>query len=107
YRVVARLAPGTTLQQARREAGALAKRLASTYGGNAGMTVDSMLEDAVREVRPTLTLLLGAVLFLLLIACVNLSSLFGARGARRSGGFGVRFAVGAVGWLVSTLGIAV
>ena len=95
YRVVARLAPGTTLQQARREAGALAKRLASTYGGNAGMTVDSMLEDAVREVRPTLTLLLGAVLFLLLIACVNLSSLFGARAAARSGEFGVRLALGA------------
>ena len=95
YRVVARLAPGTTLQQARREAAALAKRLASTYGGNAGMTVDSMLEDAVREVRPTLTLLLGAVLFLLLIACVNLSSLFGARAAARSGEFGVRLALGA------------
>jgi len=95
YRVVARLAPGTTLQQARREAGALAKRLASTYGGNAGMTVDSMLEDAVRDVRPTLTLLLGAVLFLLLIACVNLSSLFGARAAARSGEFGVRLALGA------------
>src|SRR5205814_312356 len=36
YRVVARLAPGTTLQQARREAGGLAQRVASAYGGYAG-----------------------------------------------------------------------
>lgn len=95
YRVVARLAPRATLEQARREAAALAKRLASTYGGNAGMTVDSMLDDAVRDVRPTLTLLLGAVLFLLLIACVNLSTLFGARATARSGEFAVRLALGA------------
>ena len=92
YLVVARLAPRATLEQARREAAALAKRL---YGGNAGMTVDSMLDDAVRDVRPTLTLLLGAVLFLLLIACVNLSTLFGARASARSGEFAVRLALGA------------
>jgi len=95
YLVVARLDPRATLEQARRAAAALAKRLASTYGGNAGMTVDSMLDDAVRDVRPTLTLLLGAVLFLLIIACVNLSSLFGARAAARSGEFAVRLALGA------------
>jgi putative ABC transport system permease protein len=95
YRVVARLHARTTLEQARREVTALAERLAKTYGGNAGMTVDSMLDDAVRDVRPTLILLLGAVSFLLLIACVNLSSLFGARAAARRGEFAVRLALGA------------
>jgi putative ABC transport system permease protein len=95
YRVVARLAPHTPLDQARREAAALAKRLANTYGGNAGMTVDSMLDDVVRDVRPMLTVLLGAVTFLLLIACVNLSNLFGARASSRSGEFAVRLALGA------------
>jgi predicted permease len=95
YRVVARLAAGATLDQARREAAVLAERLATTYGGNAGMTVDSMLDDAVRDVRPTLTLLLGAVSFLLLIACVNLSTLFGARASARRGEFAVRLALGA------------
>jgi putative ABC transport system permease protein len=95
YRVVARLAPRATLEQARHEAALLAERLAKTYGGNAGMTVDSMLDDAVRDVRPTLILLLGAVSFLLLIACVNLSTLFGARASARSGEFAVRLALGA------------
>jgi predicted permease len=97
YRVVARLRVGATLEQARREATALAKRLARTYRWNegAGFTVDAMLDDAVRDVRPALNLLLGAVSFLLLIACVNLSNLFGARATARSGEFAVRLALGA------------
>src|SRR2546423_1765788 len=98
YRVVGRLDARATLDQARREAAALAKRLANTYGGNsagAGMTVDSILDDAVRDVRPVLTLLQGAVSFLLLIACVNLSTLFGTRATARSGEFAVRLALGA------------
>jgi putative ABC transport system permease protein len=97
YYVVARLARGATLDQARREAALLAERLAKTYGGNsnAGMIVDSMLDDAVRNVRPTLVLLLGAVSFLLLIACANLANLFGARASARRGEFAVRLALGA------------
>ena len=95
YRVVARLQPGATLERARAEVTALAERLAKAYGGNAGMTVDSMLDDAVREVRPALVLLVGAVSFLLLIACVNLSTLFGARATARRGEFAVRLALGA------------
>ena len=97
YYVVARLRPGATLAQARRETAALAERLAAGHRGNegAGMTVDSMHEDAVREVRPTLLLLLGAVGFLLAIACVNLSTLFAARASARRGEFAVRLALGA------------
>jgi predicted permease len=97
YRVVARLGARMTLAQARREAAALAARLAATYPGNKGpgMTVDSLLDDAVRDVRPALILLLGAVSFLLLIACVNLSNLFGARATARSAEFAVRLALGA------------
>lgn len=95
YRVVARLAPGATLDQARREAATLASRIASVHGGNAGMIVDSMLDDAVRDVRPTLLLLMGAVMFLLLIACANLSNLFAARAAARRADFAVRLALGA------------
>ena len=97
YRVVARLAPGATLDQARREAAALATRLARTYRSNdsTSMTVDSMLDDAVRDVRAALTMLLGAVAFLLALASVNLSNLFGARARARSGEFAVRRALGA------------
>jgi putative ABC transport system permease protein len=97
YRVVARLADHVTLDQARREATALARRLAGSHRGNqgAGMIVDSMLDDTVRDVRATLNFLLGAVLFLLLIACANLSNLFAARAAVRRGEFAVRLALGA------------
>ena len=97
YLVVARLDARTTVDQARRETSALAKRLGSMYRWNdgAGFTVDPMLDDAVRDVRPALSLLLGAVSFLLLIACVNLSNLFGARATARSGEFAVRLALGA------------
>ena len=97
YHVVARLHTGVTLEQARREVGTLAHRLASAYKWNAGagMTVDSMLDDAIRDIRPTLRLLLAAVSFLLLIACVNLSNLFGARATARSSEFAVRLALGA------------
>ena len=97
YRVVARLDPRATLASARREATSLATRLGNTYRWNAsaGFTVDGMLDDAVRDVRPALSLLLGAVSFLLLIACVNLSNLFGARATARSGEFAVRLALGA------------
>jgi putative ABC transport system permease protein len=95
YRVIARLAPGATLEQARREAAALAKRLALTIREYPSLSVDSMLDDAVSDVRPALVLLLGAVSFLLLIACVNLSNLFAARASTRSGEFAVRLALGA------------
>lgn len=97
YRVVARLAPGATLEQARAAVSSLATRLAATYTSNtdAGMIADSMLDDAVRDVRPMLVLLLAAVSFLLLVACVNLSNLFGARASARSGEFAVRLALGA------------
>jgi putative ABC transport system permease protein len=100
YRLVARLDPRMTLDHARRETAVLAKRLGSSYhpatwSNGPGFTIDSMLDDAVRAVRPALMLLIDAVSFLLLIACVNLSNLFGARATARGGEFAVRLALGA------------
>src|SRR5690242_684311 len=98
YLVVARLAPGVVaVANARRAANATAKRLAAAYRVNVGVGffVDSMLDDAIREIRPILTLLLAAVSFFLLIACVNLSNLFGAHANARRGEFAVRLALGA------------
>lgn len=96
YRVVARLATGVTLGQARDAASALAARLAENgVNVGAGMIVDSMLDDAVHEVRPVLTLLLPAVAFLLAVACLNLFTLYGARASARRGEFAVRLAIGA------------
>ncbi len=97
YRVVARLDERATVESARREASALAERLGKAYAWNrdAGFTVDSVLEDAVRGVRPALKLLLGAVALLLALAAVNLSNLFGARATARRAEFAVRLALGA------------
>jgi len=97
YRLVARLAPGVELDRARREADAVAAEIARLQGAaeRGGFTVDSMLDDAVREVRPALRLLLGAVALLLLTACVNLAMLFGARAASRRAEFATRLALGA------------
>jgi predicted permease len=95
YSVIARLARGATLAQARQEVAALGTRLRPVNGKNSGMIADSMLDDAVRDVRPALLLVLGAVVFLVAIACVNLSNLYSARASSRKGEFAVRLALGA------------
>lgn len=97
YRVIGRLGAHVSLDGARREAAALATRLGAQYewNSNASFAVRSMLDDTVSTIRPALLLLLVAVTFLLLIACVNLSNLFGARATARSGEFAVRLALGA------------
>ena len=100
YRVVARLDPRITVDQARRQAVALATRLGKeyhpmTWQNGPAYAVDAMLDDTVRPVRSALQLLLGAVTFVLLIACVNLSNLFGARATARSNEFALRLALGA------------
>ena len=97
YRVVARLAPRATIESARAEAAGLARRLPQIGPGvsDAIFTVDSVLDDAVRDVRPALQLVLGAVAFLLALAAVNLSNLFGSKATARSGEFAVRLALGA------------
>ena len=97
YRVVARLAEATTIEQARRAASALDARVLASVGVTAGggMAVDGMHDDVVRGVRPALTLLLGAVACLVLIACANLANLFGARATARTNEFAVRLALGA------------
>jgi putative ABC transport system permease protein len=95
YRIIARLAPTATLDQGRQEVAALGVRLRATYGRKAGMIADSMLDDAVRDVRPALLVVLGAAGFLLAIACVNLSNLYAVRASSRKGEFAVRLALGA------------
>ena len=94
YRIIARLAAGATLDRARVEVDALAARIRASYGGNAGMSVDAMIDDLARDVRPALLLLMGAVVLLLLIACANLSNLFAARASARRTELAVRMALG-------------
>ncbi len=61
----------------------------------AGLSIRSLRESATRDARPTMLVLLGAASLLLGIACVNLTILLLARGARRQGEIAMRMALGA------------
>jgi len=95
---VGRLSPGVTLAEAREEMDSIARQLAIEYpeaDKGVGVSVIPMKEDIVGNVQPVLLALLGAVGFLLLIACANVASLLLARSMRRSGEFALRAAIGA------------
>ena len=76
-----KLKPGVTLKQARSEMKTIAARLEKTYpetNGKETAIVTPLLENLVGKYRINLTLLLGAVGLVLLIACANLANLFAA-----------------------------
>ncbi|HJR43669.1 MAG TPA: ABC transporter permease [Gemmatimonadaceae bacterium] len=98
---IARLRRGVTVEQARRELDAIAGDLAREHAGNndaVGAVAVGLQEDSVGGVRTWLVLLLGAVGFVLLVACVNLASANLARGAARMREMAVRTALGAGRW---------
>src|SRR5205823_11261399 len=93
-----KLKPGVTVEQARTEMTGIAARLEKTYpdtNGKVYAVVTPLLENLVGKYRTNLTLLLGAVGLVLLIACANLANLFAARGAARAREFAIHAAVGA------------
>ncbi len=95
---IGRLKPGVTLGQARADMDDIARNLAVAYpeaDKDVGIAVVSMKEDIVGNVQPFLLVLLGAVGFVLLIACVNVANLLLARSMGRSREFAIRAALGA------------
>jgi putative ABC transport system permease protein len=98
FYVVGRLRDGVSLQQAQIETKGIASRLASQFpSSNKGKTIRVVPfhEDLVQDVRRSLLVLLGAVVFVLLITCANVGSLLLTRAASRFKEFALRSSLGA------------
>ncbi len=98
-RVFARLKPDITIEQAQAEMASITGRIEREFPGTSqDMKVVSLREKVVGKVRPALLVLFGAVGFVLLIACANVSHMLLARSAAKQKETALRSALGASRW---------
>jgi len=101
YQAIGRLAPGATIETARREMAAIAGAIAQENPeSNAqwGVTLVPAHEQVVGKIGDTLWVLFGAVVLVLVIACANIANLLLARSATAAKGFALCAAFGAGRW---------
>ena len=98
YKVIGRLKPGVTLEQARADLATMQSQLGKQFpqtDAKLAVWVEPLKENTVGGVRRSLWLLFGSVTLLLLIACTNIAALLLARTTEREHEISVRFSLGA------------
>lgn len=99
--MIGRIKPGATLASARAELKAAAPNVVAEFPWKMGNSYSSLFDigplqhDTVGRIRPTLLILLGAALLILLVACVNVANLLLAKSSGREREISIRAALGA------------